>query len=111
MSEAGVGQPPDPTSVHLAFEPIKQWEQVDHILRQIDATANDYFLTHHGEQKAADLIDWIMSMPVEDRPEAWAPILERDETGVVVQVKEGECGEGKTHDELKRIAREKPRLR
>lgn len=84
--------------------------EVDHILRQIDATANDYFLTHHGEQKAADLIDWIMSMPVEDRPEAWAPILERDETGVVVQVKEGECGEGKTHDELKRIAREKPRV-
>lgn len=51
-----------------------------------------------------------MSLPVEDRSEAWTPILERDETGVVIQVKEGECGEGKTHDELKRIARKKPRV-
>ena len=84
--------------------------EMDHILCQIDATANGYFMTHHGEQKAADLIDWIMGLPVEDKQETWSPILERDETGVTVQVKEGECGEGKTHDELKRIAREKSRV-
>jgi hypothetical protein len=84
--------------------------EMDHILRQIDATASGYFMARHGEQKAADLIDWIMSLPVEQRQETWSPILERDETGIVVQVKEGECGEGKTHDELKRIAREKPRV-
>lgn len=84
--------------------------EMDHILRQIDATAHNYFMTRHGEQKAADLIDWIMSLPAEQRTETWSPILERDETGVIVLVKEGECGEGKTHDELKRIAREKPRV-
>ncbi len=84
--------------------------EMDRILRQIDATANGYFMAHHGEQKAADLIHWITSLPVEDKQETWNPILERDETGVTVQVKEGECGEGKTYDELKRIAREKPRV-
>ncbi len=84
--------------------------EMDHVLRQIDATDNGYLMARYGEQKATDLLDWIMSLPVEQRKETWSPILERDETGVVVQVKEGECGEGKTYDELKRIVREKPRV-
>jgi hypothetical protein len=83
--------------------------EMDRILRQIDATADGYFITHHGEQKAEELIDWIMSLPVEAKMDDWSPILERDETGLVVQVKEGECGEGKTHDELRRMARERGR--
>ncbi|KAB1068936.1 hypothetical protein [Methylobacterium soli] len=85
--------------------------EVDQILRQIDATAGGYFIRQHGEQKAADLIDWLMSLPVEEDEDAreWNPLLERDESGLTVQVKEGECGEGKTRDELTRMARAKGR--
>jgi hypothetical protein len=81
--------------------------ELDCLLRQIDATDGDYFVREHGEQKAAELIDWIMSLPVGENHEGdWSPILERDETGLTVWVKEGECGEGKTRDELARMARE-----
>lgn len=85
--------------------------EVDRILRQIDATAGDYFIRQHGEEKAAAMIGWLMSLPVEaDKDEAeWHPLLERDESGLTVLVKEGECGQGKTRDELARIARERGR--
>ncbi|WP_144440011.1 hypothetical protein [Methylobacterium sp. AMS5] len=84
--------------------------ELEHLFQGIDATDSGYFVRQHGEQKAAELIDWIMSLPVgENDEEVWSPILERDETGLTVQVKEGECGEGKTHDELARIARERGR--
>lgn len=80
--------------------------EVDRLLRQIDATDGDHFIRVHGEQKATDLMDWIMSLPVEETAEDWSSIVDTDETGLTVLVKEGECGEGKTHDELARIARE-----
>ncbi|WP_267360927.1 MULTISPECIES: hypothetical protein [unclassified Methylobacterium] len=80
--------------------------EVDRLLRQIDATDGDHFIRVHGEQKAADLMDWIMDLPAEETEEDWSSIVDTDETGLTVLVKEGECGEGKTHDELARIARE-----
>lgn len=80
--------------------------EMDRLLRQIDATDGDHFIQAHGEQKAADLINWIMELPVEETEEDWSSIVDTDETGLTVLVKEGECGEGKTHDELARIARE-----
>lgn len=80
--------------------------EVDRILRQIDATDGDHFIRVYGEQKAAELIDWIMGLPVEETEEDWSSIVDTDEIGLTVLVKEGECGEGKTHDELARIARE-----
>ncbi len=83
--------------------------EVDGILRQIDETDGGYFIRQHGEDKAAALIDWIMSLPVEVDQVEWHPLLERDESGLTVLVKEGECGQGKTRDELGRIAREKGR--
>ncbi|AWN42651.1 hypothetical protein DK389_21750 [Methylobacterium durans] len=86
--------------------------EVDQILRRIDATAGGYFIRQHGEQKAAELIDWLMSLSVEEDEDTyeWNPLLERDESGLTVLVKEGECGEGKTRDELARMARAKGRF-
>ncbi|MCJ2124927.1 hypothetical protein [Methylobacterium sp. J-077] len=80
--------------------------EMDRLLRQIDATDSDHFIRVHGEQKAAALLDWIMRLPVEEIEEDWTSIVDTDEIGLTVLVKEGECGEGKTHDELVRIARE-----
>lgn len=85
--------------------------ELDHILRQIDATDGGYLIRQYGEHKAADLIDWIIGLPVEEDEYAyeWNPLLERDDSGLTVLVKEGECGEGKTRDELARMARERGR--
>lgn len=83
--------------------------EMDHILREIDATASNYLIHHHGEAKAAELIEWIMSLSVEPDEDDWSPLLDRDDTGLTIHVKEGECGEGKTHDELQRMARAKGR--
>ena len=84
--------------------------EMDRLLRQIDATDGDHFIRAHGERKAADLIDWIMSLPVEETEEDWSPIVDTDETGLTVGVKEGECGEGKTHDELTEIGLNRGRI-
>ena len=83
--------------------------EMDHLLRQIDDTAANYLIQRHGETKAAELITWIMSLPVEPEVDDWSPLLDRDDTSLTVLVKEGECGEGKTRDELQRMAREKGR--
>ena len=86
-----------------------RYGEMDFLLQQIDATAANYLIQHHGEPKAAELITWIMSLPVEPDEDDWSPILDRDDTDLTVLVKEGECGEGKTRDELQRMAREKGR--
>jgi hypothetical protein len=84
--------------------------EVDHILREIDATADGYFAREHGETKIADLVAFITCLPVEDDDqEEWSSIFDTEETGLSIGAKEGECGEGKTFDEHARMAREKQR--
>jgi hypothetical protein len=83
--------------------------EMDRLLRQIDATDGHYFAFQHGETKIADLITFIMNLPVEDDERDWSPILDEDDSGLTIRAKEGECGEGKTRDELQRMAHEKGR--
>ena len=79
------------------------------LLDQIDATGDGYLIANHGEDKAADLIDFIMSRPIEQVQDDRCSLLDQDEIGLTIAVKQGECGEGKTRNELQRIAREKKR--
>ena len=83
--------------------------EMRHILDQIDTTAAGYLLRVHGEQKAVEIIDFIMSCEIEAREDDSCSLLEAAEIGMTVQVKEAECGQGKTRDELLRIAGEKRR--
>lgn len=83
--------------------------EMDLILREIDATADGYYANKYGEAGISDVLTWLMGLPVEPKEPDWHPILEQQATGLVIDVKEAECGEGKTHDELVRIAREKGR--
>lgn len=83
--------------------------EMDLILREIDATAGGYYANKYGETGISEVLTWLMSLPVEPKEPDWHPILEQQDTGLVIDVKEAECGEGKTHDELVRIAREKGR--
>lgn len=80
--------------------------EMDRLFRQIDETDNGYFISNHGEQKVSELIEWTMSLPVEDDEDEWHPLLDHDDTNLEIGAKEGECGEGKTRDELLRILRE-----
>ena len=70
--------------------------EMRHILDQIDATAERYLLRVHGEQKAVEIIDFIMSCMVELREDDSCSLLEADEIGMTIHVKEAECGQGKT---------------
>jgi hypothetical protein len=83
--------------------------ELDAILREIDATKGDYFTQKYGEAGIADLLAWLMSLPVSPTVPDWHSILESDETGLTIISKEAVCGEGKTHDELRRIAKGKGR--
>jgi hypothetical protein len=83
--------------------------EMDHLLRQIDATGGNYFSLKYKESGIADIIQWVVGLPVEDDEDEWCPILDVDDTGLTIGAKEGECGEGKTRDELQRMAREKGR--
>lgn len=83
--------------------------EMDLILREIDTTADGYYVNKYGEAGISEVLTWLMSLPVEPKEPDWHPILEQQATGLVINVKEAECGEGKTHDELVRIAREKGR--
>lgn len=83
--------------------------EMDLILREIDATADGYYANKYGEAGISEVLTWLMSLSVEPKEPDWHPILEQQATGLVIDVKEAECGEGKTHDELVRMAREKGR--
>ena len=83
--------------------------EMRHLLAQIDATADGYLLGQYGEAKAAEIINFIMSRPVEPRLDDRSSLLEQDESDLTILVKDAECGQGKTHDELYRIARERGR--
>lgn len=83
--------------------------EMDAILREIDAADGDYFVAKYGDARVNEMLTWLMSLPVEPREAIWLPILERNEAGLTILAKEAECGEGKTHDELTRMAREKGR--
>jgi hypothetical protein len=83
--------------------------EMDLILRKIDATDGDYYAKKYGEDGIAEVLTWLTSLPVESKEPDWLPVLEQEETGLVIGAKEAECGEGKTHDELGRMAREKGR--
>jgi hypothetical protein len=83
--------------------------EIEHVFDEIDATSADYFVTKHGTAKRAELIDWIMSLPVESNEAEWHPILEQEESGLVVDTVEGECGEGKTHFMLCHMAQHRGR--
>lgn len=83
--------------------------EMERIFGEIDATDAAYFMLKHGSAKRAELIDWIMSLPVEPNEAEWHPILEQEESGLVVDAVEGECGEGKTHFMLCHMARHRGR--
>jgi hypothetical protein len=76
------------------------------LLREIDATAAGYFTIKYGERGIDELVGWVTGLPVEADEGAWQPVLDTDETGLLVEAKSGECGQGKTRDELARMARE-----
>jgi hypothetical protein len=83
--------------------------ELDAILREIDATDGDYFTQKYGETGISDLLSWLISTPVSPRVQEWHSILENEETDLTIFTKEAECGEGKTHAELSRIASGKGR--
>lgn len=83
--------------------------ELDSILREIDATDDHYFTQKYGEAGIAELLEWLTSLPVSPRNPEWHSILENEESGLTIISKEAECGEGKTHDELQRIAKGKGR--
>ena len=83
--------------------------EMDAIFREIDAEDGDYFAAKYGDDGIKDMLSWLMSLAVAPRQPIWLPILEQDDTGLVVKAKEAECGEGKTFDELARMAKEKGR--
>ncbi|MDO9714308.1 hypothetical protein, partial [Paracraurococcus lichenis] len=89
--------------------------EMETIFGEIDAASGFRFAHRHGASKTSEIIEFVMSRPVPPRivdaeaaPE-WKPILEREESGIVVDTVEAACGEGKTHDMLTRIARERGR--
>jgi hypothetical protein len=84
--------------------------EFERLFHEIDATASAYFVTHHGLDKMAGLLDWVMALPVEvDDEDDWSSIIDQESSGLTVLAMEGECGEGKTHDMLRRMARERGR--
>lgn len=83
--------------------------EMDSILREIDAVALGYFVGKYGEEGVSELLNWLMAQPVEPRQPEWHPILDKQDTGLTIEAKEAECGEGKTRDELLRIGRERGR--
>jgi hypothetical protein len=58
--------------------------EMDLIFREIDATAAGYFAAKYGEVGIAEMLTWLMSLAVEPKESDWHPILEREETGLVI---------------------------
>ena len=83
--------------------------EMDVIAREIDALDGGYYLTKYGETRLVEMLGWLLAQPVEPRAPEWHPILDQEDTGLVIHSKDAECGEGKTRDELMRMAREKGR--
>lgn len=84
--------------------------EMERIFHEIDATDLGYFLANHGPAKMSDLLDWVMTLPVEPQEQDdWTPILDREDSGLVVEALQGECGEGKTRHMLKHMATERGR--
>ena len=83
--------------------------ELRHLVDQIDKTADGYLLRVHGEPKIVDLIAFIMSCVVNPLDDDRCSLLEHDDVELTIMVKQAECGQGKTHDELHRIARERNR--
>ncbi len=80
--------------------------EMDAIAREIDALDGGYYLTKYGETRLAETLGWLLAQPVEPRAPEWHPILDQEDAGLVIDSKDAECGEGKTRDELMRMARE-----
>lgn len=83
--------------------------EMDSILREVDAVAGGYYVQKYGEVGVAEILNWLMAQPVEPRQSEWHPILDKQDTGLIIEAKEAECGEGKTRDELLRIGKERGR--
>ena len=79
------------------------------LMGEIDATADNYFIRHHGEAKATELIAFVMSCAVPQLDDDRCSLIEQEEAGLTILVKDAECGQGKTRDELCRIVRERGR--
>lgn len=85
------------------------WGEMERLFHEVDATAANYFLATHGADKMTALLTWVMSLPVEAKEPDLTLILDREESGLVIDSVEAECGEGKTHFILQHMAHERRR--
>ena len=81
--------------------------ELDHLLRQVDATDRNYLVNKYGETGIQKLLDWVVSLPTNAANDDWKPLLASEPIDLVIDLKEAACGEGKTFSEYDRMLDER----
>jgi hypothetical protein len=95
--------------IHLKTRGTLSRGEMALVIEQIDAAGGHYMRDHYPDHRSKwdDWLDnFLPKIEIEDDEDNFEPLLDREDSGLVIDYCEGECGEGKTRDRLLRIARE-----
>jgi hypothetical protein len=83
--------------------------EMDRVMQELDAAGGGYMQVNYPEwrEKWDELLDsFLAKLPI---PDAFEPLLEREESGLTIYYLQGDCGEGKTYNRLKAMATDRGR--